>query len=225
MTTSPHPHSDATSIPGGRPPRPPAQLADPAVSEAKFEWELSHFLESEPAQRERGILLIRADYPEVLLAFAATRVHPTPVVFGALLDYTDYDHTPPSLRLVDAFTERPYEAGELPLQLLRRTVTLGDGGGGNRQVEIVPLVRAEDRLPPLVYLPGTRDYYDHPGNNRDSWLLHRHRDVGSLESIAEQLYSYGLGEFTTNQGVSAAQSVRSEDGAVPGQGGGGLNPA
>ena len=140
-------------------------------------------------------------------------------MFGALLDYTDYDHTSPSLRLVDPFTERPYEVHELPPQLLRRTVRLGEGTGRDALFEVSPLIRIREGLPPLVRIPGTRDYYGLPTGNRDAWLLHRHLDVGSLGSLAAQLHAYGLGAPDPNREASderrsGSASVSTD--AVPG---------
>ncbi len=175
---------------GGRPRH--GQLADPAVSEMKFDWEVTHFRECESGHRGRGILLIRADFPVVLLAFAAPHVRPIAVLFGARLDYTDYDLSPPSLCLVDPFSERAYEPHELPQQLLRRTVTIGHPSGGASQFEVRPLVHSPNGSPPIICMPGTRDYYAQPRIGRDAWLLHRHEDAGSLSSLIEQLYSCGL---------------------------------
>ena len=186
------PYPGAALPPGSRRPQRHGQLADPAVSKAKFEWEVTHFRESEAAHRGRGIILIRTEFPEVLLAFAATHIHPAPVVFGAMVDYTDYDHSPPSLRLVDPFTERSYRAEEMPPPLLRRTVTLGRPSGSDARFEVRRLVQSPDGSLPSVCVPGTRDYYGQPGVGRDAWSLDRHNDVGSLASLVEHLYAYAV---------------------------------
>ena len=68
-----------------------SRVVDPAVSRMKFEWELAHFVDSERQHRRNGILLLRAAFPEFLLAFANARTGVAHVAFGAILEYTDYD--------------------------------------------------------------------------------------------------------------------------------------
>ena len=46
--------------------------------------------------------------------FAAPQLQPPAIVFGALLDFTNYDLYPPSVRLVNPFTREPYSLKSIP---------------------------------------------------------------------------------------------------------------
>jgi hypothetical protein len=159
------------------------QLADPAVTRAKFDWDLAHYRSEEAAQRRQGVLLIRADFPQVLLAFAMPGRPMSPILFGALIDYTDYDHTAPSIELVDPLTEQPYKADQLPAALTRTVITLQDTGS---HAVIVPLVNRA-RIPMGIRIPGSRDYYEHPAVGRHAWAAARVSDAGSLTALVDQL--------------------------------------
>lgn len=65
------------------------------------------------------MLLLAADFPTVLVAFAAPQLKPAPLVFAMLVDYSDYDLLAPSVRFVDPFTATPYKASELPTPMMR----------------------------------------------------------------------------------------------------------
>src|SRR6185437_2345886 len=67
----------------------------------------------------RGWLLVEADFPKVLVVFAAPNLKPHAIVFGAAFDYTNYDAAPPSVQIVDPFTGEAYRAKELPTKLNR----------------------------------------------------------------------------------------------------------
>lgn len=183
-------------------------LVDPAVSRAKFERELAEYRKLEDDHMRRGWWMLRAAYPEVFVVFANSALKPPSVIFGALLDFTNYDLWAPSVKLVDPFTREPYKAKELPTVLKRRTV---------QQVppEIIALVQQQGAEPPQIVqddplmqwyspdgvpffcLPGVREYHEHPAHSGDSWLLHRDRGEGKLYFILEKLYKYGVQPITT----------------------------
>ena len=142
----------------------------------------------------------------MLVVFATPRLKPPAVVFGALLDFTDYDLVPPSVRLVDPFTREPYQASELPTHLRRQVTTPAPA-------ELVipglppgatPMVVQESRIMqwhdeddmPFLCLPGVREYHAHPAHSGDSWLLHQGGGEGSLHFLLEQLSRYGVEPIT-----------------------------
>ena len=152
--------------------------------------------------------MLRAEYPEVFVVFANPVLKPPAVVFGALLDFTNYDLWAPSVKLVDPFTREPYKAKELPTILKRRTVRQAppefavmiqqQGGELPQFVQDEPLMQwyAPDDVP-FLCLPGVREYHEHPAHSGDSWLLHRDRGEGKLYFILETLYRYGVQPITT----------------------------
>jgi hypothetical protein len=183
-------------------------LVDPAVSRAKFERELAEYRKLEDDQIRRGWWMLRAEYPEVFVVFANPVLRPPAVIFGALLDFTNYDLWAPSVKLVDPFTREPYKAKELPTFLRRRTVHQAPPElaammqqQGAEPAELVredPLMQwhSPDEVP-FLCLPGIREYHEHPAHSGDSWLLHRDRGEGKLYFILEKLYKYGVQPITT----------------------------
>jgi hypothetical protein len=97
-----------------------AQVVDPEVSRAKFDREVAAYRDMGAIYRKRGWLLLDAQFPEVFVAFAATKIRPAPIVAAVVVDFTDYDLQPPSVRFVDPFTREKLLASNLQFQMLRR---------------------------------------------------------------------------------------------------------
>jgi hypothetical protein len=195
-------NGERAPVPAGTGHALPVQIADPAVSKAKFDWELAHFLQSESVQRRRGVLVVRAAFPHVLLAFAVPGRTPNAILFGALINYTDYDHRAPSIELIDPFTEQPYHVNELPPALMRRVVALRGTGG---HTVLAPLVWRRDGAALAVCVPGSRHYYEHPAVGRHVWAAARVRDAGGLTSLVDQLRTYATD--AVGEGIAAALRV------------------
>ena len=170
-------------------------LVDPAVSRAKFDREVASYKEYEDVYIRGGWWLLRAEFPQVFIVFGTPSLKPPAVAFGALLDFTNYDFWPPSVRLVDPFTQEPYRGRELPNLLKRRVPAQLDAqlaGLGQAFVE-QPLMQFHDPEDvPFLCLPGVREYHEHPGHSGDSWLLHRGSGEGTLHHILEVLHKYGV---------------------------------
>lgn len=183
----------------------PAQLAskeilvDPAVSRAKFDRELEAVKLIASDCRRRGWWVLDAEFPNVLIAFAAPQLRPRAVVFGALLNFDNYDLWAPSVRIVDPFTSKPLLAREMP-----PTLTFARRVPGPAPVEIPgvgfmsahtdqPLLlnHGADQLP-FFCIPGVREYHEHPAHSGDDWLLHRARGEGTLYFLVEKLGRYGV---------------------------------
>lgn len=179
-------------------------LVDPVVSRAKFEREVAAYRAREAEHQRRGWWLLAAEFPQVFVVFATPRTKPPAVVFGAILDFTNYDLWPPSVKLVDPFTRVPYKAKELPTVLKRRATTAlavpealaGLGlpvGAQLANIQDVPLLQwySLDEEP-FLCLPGVREYHEHPAHSGDPWLLHRGGGEGTLYFLLEKLYQYGV---------------------------------
>jgi hypothetical protein len=129
---------------------------------------------------------------------AAPKLRPAPIVCGVLLDYTNYDADPPSVRLADPFSRIPYRAKELPTTLNRavpaQAMPLPGVPGGNLQVNAVqPLMQAHDPDEvPFLCIAGVREYHQHPGHSGDVWDLHRPSGAGRLVRILEVIQRYGV---------------------------------
>lgn len=184
----------------------PFQFTDPDVSHRKFDREIAEFKELGDQYRKRGWFLVKADYPEVLVIFAAPQVKPPVVVLGVLLDYTNYDAIPPSVRLVDPFSGTPYKFRELPTQLNRLLPQqqlplqgLPPQLGNSRMVirSTQPYMQASDPEEiPFLCVAGTREYHENPAHNGDLWELHRTQGAGRLVRLLEIVSRYGIQPIT-----------------------------
>ena len=182
----------------------PDTLVDPSVSRAKFERELAEWRRQQDVYDQRGIWLLKADFPAVFAVFAAPKLKPPSVVFGALLDFTNYDLWPVSVQLANPFTRVPYKQKELPVQFKRRVPAVTPEALAAQGIMLQdgeqPMAIAHDPADvPFICLPGIREYHDHPAHSGDSWLLHRGRGEGTLYFILDQLYKYGVEAIKTYQ--------------------------
>ena len=95
------------------------QYVDPEVSRAKFDRELTEYRSTEADYRARGWFLVKADWPAAIVVLASNKTTPPAIVIAAQFDYTNYDADPPSVRLIDPFSERVIPFKELPTRLPR----------------------------------------------------------------------------------------------------------
>jgi hypothetical protein len=174
------------------------QVVDPGVSRAKFDREVAAYRDLEATYRKRGWLLLEAKFPEVFVAFAATKLRPAPIVAAAVVDFTDYDLQPPSVRFVDPFTREKLLASNVGFQMFRRPPMRGVPPemiaamiqqGAIQVSSLLQSNRPDDY--PFICLPGIREYHDNPAHTGDSWLLHRGSGEGSLAFILEKIWTYG----------------------------------
>lgn len=172
-------------------------LVDPAVSRAKFARELATYRQLEDDYRRRGWWMLKAEFPEIFIVFASSKTKPPAVVFGAILDFTDYDLKPPSVKLVHPFTQEPYQAKDLPAQLWQRVapspVPDGDTTPSPTEVQPRPLMMAHSPEDvPFLCIPGVREYHDHPAHTGDVWLPRRGLIEGTMHFLIERISRYGV---------------------------------
>jgi hypothetical protein len=178
-----------------------SQFVDPQVSRAKFDREIAEYHELGSDYRRRGWLLVRAEFPWILVVLAAPQLKPPAIVTGVAFDYTNYDMRPPSVRLVDPFSGNPYKAKELPTHLKRSVETAGPPmpglqlplGAEARFVAQQPLMQwygPDDT--PFLCIAGVREYHDHPGHSGDAWELHRRSGAGRFVRLLETITKYGV---------------------------------
>lgn len=200
------------------------QVVDPAVSRDKFAAEIAAYRLIEKEQQKRGWWMLEASFPIVFVVFATPQLKPAAVICGVLLDFTNYDLEPPSVRLVNPFTRAPYAMKDLPTALFRRQVVAmpalaaslppGMPSVPMQFAQRVPLMQAHDPNEiPFLCVPGVREYHAHPAHSGDSWLVHRGSGVGTLYNILQTIYQYGV-QPITSYGV-ALSVVGFEQGEAP----------
>jgi hypothetical protein len=180
-----------------------SQVVDPAVSHAKFDREVAAYRKMEAAYRKRGWLLLDAAFPEVCIAFAVPKLRPFPIVAAVVIDFTDYDLRPLSVRFVDPFSREPLVARNLNFTMWRRQCMPDEAFAAMLQQGALPVANIvqfndpDDH--PFICLPGVREYHDNPAHTGDSWLLHRSSGEGSLAFILDKIWTYGVEPLSTFQ--------------------------
>jgi len=171
------------------------QFTDPAVSQAKFDAEVARFSERAEEYRTRGILLLEANFPRAVVAFAAVHLARTPIHFAAAFDFTNYNARPLGLQFEHPFTREPLAAPALAIWQ-RNEVEVPDptvdGGVRVEQRPPVNLVLQHPGHPAMLCQRGNRQYHEHPAHNGESWELYRNRGIGTLANLIENLHLYGI---------------------------------
>jgi Predicted metal binding domain len=193
----------------------PEQYVEPAVSQAKFDREITEYRALEGEYLLRGWVMTYASFPLVRVMMCAAQLKPPAVIVEVEFDFTNYDAEPPSVTLVEPFTHRPYGADELPT-ILKRTVGasagpaplgLPDGAILNIQAQ-QPLMQPPndpDGLP-FLCIAGVREYHEHPAHSGDLWELHRESGAGRLARLLEVIHKYGVEPISDYQ-IQLALSV------------------
>ena len=164
------------------------QTVDIEVSRQKFCRELDTFKSAEHIQRQRGIFLLNAEFPNIILSFAATKLHPAPIVFAVRINFDNYDIEAPSVGFINPFTWD--NISQAPVPMFRRIA-----GALPAQ-----LAQKDEQGLPFICIPGIREYHLHPAHTGDHWLLHRGKNgIGSLGFIIDKLYDYGISAITNYQ--------------------------
>lgn len=167
---------------------------DQRVAQRKYDEEIKNFRRMESVYRERGIWLISADFPRVIIAFATPKSPNVFVPFAAEIDFTDYDAEPLSVVLVHPVTLKRLKMSEVLPQFsmgmagrMIRLRTLNNG-----QVVTDQILQAFDDSRPFLCIAGVREYHDNPAHTGDSWWLHRRAGEGTLSHIVNLIWAYGV---------------------------------
>jgi hypothetical protein len=150
----------------------------------------------ETTYRKRGWLLLDAAFPEICIAFGVPKLRPFPIVAAVVIDFTDYDLRPLSVRFVDPFTREPLVTRNLHFSMWRRQSMPDEAFAAMLQQGALPVADiVQSNGPddhPFICLPGVREYHDNPAHTGDSWLLHRASGEGSLAFILDKIWTYGV---------------------------------
>src|SRR5439155_19514389 len=95
-------------------------IVDPQVSRAKFDREVAGYRALQDTYIRRGWWLTIAEFPTAFVVFGSNKGVLRSVVFGVMIDFSNYDLWAPSVRIVDPFTMAPYKTKELPYAFLRK---------------------------------------------------------------------------------------------------------
>lgn len=181
-----------------------AQAVDPAVSQAKFDREIGEFRRLAADYRARGWFLAEAEFPRAVVVLSAPQLQPAPIIAALEFDYTDYDLSPPSVRMINPFTGVPYSMSQLPVSLRRKAqpevpsevmAFLQQGGAQIAAEQTLLQAYGPDDIP-FLCIAGVREYHEHPGHSGDSWELHRASGAGRMVRLLEVVDRYGIKPLT-----------------------------
>jgi hypothetical protein len=163
-------------------------IVDPSVSRRKFAKEVEAARAYTPFHRQ-GVWIMRAEYPVVFVVLVINKPFPAlpGVLCGVHLDFTDYDVRPPSIRIVDAFDEKPLDFSvcwKFP-----KAINTVDPISGQTTQQLQTLLQAFDFAKPFFCLSGVREYHESSAHSGDSWFLHRKPNM--LVHLLNVLHRYG----------------------------------
>lgn len=173
-------------------------LVAPEVSRTKFDREVSRYVANSREYRERGWLLLRAEFPDFEVAFAAPHLWPHPLLFAVRVNYSNHDLWAPSVRFIDPFDGHALTLAEVRKKRISLPQVQGAnlvfGPNGTIQVPMATdLVQGDDENDlAFICLPGIREYHEHPAHSADPWLAHRKDGIGSLHNILDKLHNHGV---------------------------------
>lgn len=174
------------------------QAVDPSVTQAKYVREIEHFADNADHYRQQGCILVEAKFPTVHLLLGAPHLRPWPLFFGVVIDFTNYDAVPPSVKLVNPWTREVLRRSQFALTLPRVTLNASDPEAPADSPPTYSVAEIVQSWQPPFDFPflcarGIREYHWHPGHTGDSWWLHRKRGEGTLGSLVSLLLSHGPG--------------------------------
>ena len=172
------------------------QFVDRDLSLMKFDREISEFRADEAQLRNQGCFLVSASWPMATVLILPPKAYPLSIPIAVQFDYTNYDATPPSVRIVNPFTGRLLMMREILIQLLYRMSPSGSSVGNYLQA-----VSADDV--PFLCVRGVREYHDHPLHSGDPWDLYRASGGGGLMRITNIILRHGI---DATQGIQIAFS-------------------
>lgn len=158
------------------------QVTDPEVTESKFNLEIAKFRSVEGHYRSKGIICEKIQFPEVRLLFCSTRLQPNVIGFSVVLDFTNYDAEPPSIKFVNPFTGEKLRREEIPFAFLQF----------KNPFQHQDLIQGGGTMDLFFCIPGVREYHQHPAHSGDSWFLYRGKGEGTLLFLIDQLYQHSL---------------------------------
>lgn len=188
---------------------------NPKVTRAKFDREVAQLRTGAEHFRSKGIFLLEAECPTVLVGFAAPQLTPPALVMAVRFDYSDYDLKPPSIRFVNPFTGTPYPASELPTVMMRSIEQPlpenfpvpspqpagrhdpnqpGAAAAALRPTIVThqPLIQAHEGGIPFLCMPGVREFHEHPAHTGQPWELERPTGAGGLVRLVEVIHKYAV---------------------------------
>ena len=183
------------------------QFVDPEVTKIKFNNELQEFKQIEDEYRKKGVICFKVNSLSIYLLFAIPNIIPQPIAFAVIIDYTNWDVEPPSIKFIDPFTEKVLTREEIRINFFqvkdKNTIRMLPNG----QIGEPDLLQGGNDIVPFFCIPGVREYHKHPAHSGDSWMLYRTKEEGRLCVLIGQLYSHSIAQssgYAVNMEIKAS---------------------
>lgn len=157
------------------------QYVDPEITKNKFLSEVSCFQDNEITLRKMGIICssINLENFTFELIFSVPKLNPCPIGFASIIDYSNWDIEPPSIKLINPFTFKVLNLSEIVMPFLQ----------WNKECNSPQPILVKNNEP-FFCIPGVREYHNHWAHTGDSWFLHRNKGEGKICTIISQLYRH-----------------------------------
>jgi len=177
------------------------QYMQPEITFKKFEEEVVIFERLSKTWREKGVFLIKKEFPILEFIFVGIKITPSPLVFAVRIDLTNYDIEPPSVKFICPFTGKLLTRKEVQTQFIqiRKPDQFNHNLPIQNQIQQQDLLQGGPDEVPFFCIPGIREYHDHPAHTGDSWLLYRKKGEGTIGFILDQLYDHSIPTITSYQ--------------------------
>lgn len=186
------------------------QFVDIEITKIKFKKELQEFKLNEYEYRKKGVICIKTNPHSINLLFAIPHIKPQPIAFAVNIDYTNWDVEPPSIKFIDAFTDKKLERKDIKINFYQIKDKNNIKVLPNGQILELDLLQGNTGIKPFFCIPGVREYHQHPAHSGDSWMLHRTKGEGKLCVLIEQLYKHSIAQsagFAVNIEMKANATV------------------
>jgi hypothetical protein len=175
------------------------QCSEQSVSEKKFNKELNTYKSAYETWRERGVLLIFAQFPNADFIFVTPNLKPPSVLFCVRINFTNYDVYPPSISFIQPFTRAPLKRSEVPIKFNQLILPEGFVPNPFQQIQPQDLLQGLPDKIPFFCIKGVREYHTNPRHTGDSWFLYRGNGEGKLGYLLDQLYEHSTAQVVRHQ--------------------------
>lgn len=175
------------------------QYTQPEITAKKYKVEVDNFKKIFEIWREKGVFLVKEEFPILEFIFHGRKVTPSPLAFAVRIDFSNYDVEPPSVKFICPFTSKLLTRKEVQTQFIqiRKPDHFNPNLPIKNQIQQQDLLQGGPDEIPFFCIPGVREYHDHPAHTGDSWLLYRKKGEGTLGFILDQLYDHSIPTITS----------------------------
>jgi len=187
------------------------QYVDLVLNQIKFDQELELFRKEEGKYNRKGIFLIPQGGFVLKVIFTYIKSLPIRVVFSVLIDYTNWNVEPPSIKIINQQTGQIYYSRkEVGIPFVQSKAKGILRINAQNQIDGMDLLQGIGKEPLFFCFPGVLEYHNHPNHSGDNWFLYRGQGEGELHTILHQLYIHSIPNIAGFDGKEWVLNVNSD---------------